>query len=215
MYSLFGTFPITAHSQGMLHPRSRILFASLFALGLGSAGCGSSDVLGPPPAAPSPAKTSVAKAAPTVPPGHLERGEVDRVLTKQGPPWLLRQVLYEEVLAKNGKFLGWRIAGLPEGWSAIDLRPGDLVKTVNGKPLETPDQAWEAWTSVANVREIRLSLERNGSAKEVVIPIDGKLSAETARALNQNAPPPREPEGPPRGVVRIGGDDASEGEDGE
>jgi hypothetical protein len=172
-----------------------------------------------PAAATTPAKTPVearadqAKAAPAAPPGHVLRPEVDRVLVQQGPPWLLRRVMREEVFGKDGRFAGWRITGLPEEWRPIDLRPGDVVTRVNGKTLETPEEAWEAWKSVASAREIKLALLRDGAPRDLVIPIDGDPSADAVRALDQDAPPPgRAAAKPPRGVVQIGGSEPPAGD---
>jgi hypothetical protein len=163
------------------------------------------------PPAPAQAKTA-APAAPAAPPGHLIRGEVDRVLISQGPPWLLRRAMIEEVIRRDGKFSGWRLVGLPEEWGGIDLKPGDIVSRVNGLPIETPPEAWEAWKSVAQSPELKITLMRDGAARQVVIPIDGAPSAETqkalaggpgaARAPNVGAPPAAPP---PRRSVQLGG----------
>jgi hypothetical protein len=142
---------------------------------------------------------------PAVPPGHLSRTEVDRVLTTQGPPWLLRRVLSEEVMEKNGKFAGWRMVGLPEEWMNIDLRPGDIVTRVNGLPIETPDQFWEAWKSVATALELKITLTRDGAPRTLLVPIDGVPSPETSRVLAQGAAPPRPAAEPERRSRTLGG----------
>jgi len=200
-------------------PCSYLVAPLLAALALGSSGCGSSDAGAPPVKSPAQATQDLPKApppppAPAAPPGHVARATVDRVLTQYGPPWLLRRVMYEEVFDAKGKFAGWRLTGVPEEWSDIDLQPGDVVKRVNGQPLETPDQVWEAWKATAKERAIRVSLERDGAAKELVIPIDGEPSPETAQKLEADTGPRPQPErkGPAqRGVIRIGGDEPEEG----
>ncbi len=195
-------------------PARRFALASLLALGL--AACSTAEV------APAPAKAPVAAPAakvetprPPIPAGHLYRADVDQALTTLGLPWLFRRVMRESAFSKDGRFIGWLITGLPEEWSAIDLKPGDIVRQVNGKTLETPEDAWEAWKSVAKAKEIKLTLERNGAPKELVIPIDGDPSPEVAKALEQNAPPgkaqPR-PEVERKGGVRIGGDPPAGGD---
>jgi len=194
----------------MLLPRA-LIAASALVLGA----CASSAP--PPKAQPTPAPTAAAPAAPTPPPvapGHLARVEVDRVLTTQGPPWLLRRVMSEEVLRHDGKFAGWRLVGLPEEWRGVDLKPGDVVSRVNGLPLETPDQFWEAWKSVAKATQIKIDLSRDGVARQVVIPIDGAPSADTASAIERGAGPPRAAAPPPtsRSVV-LGGAGAEPGDD--
>ncbi|MFO0762745.1 MAG: serine protease [Byssovorax sp.] len=191
---------------------------ALFAgLGLALAACESAAPSSAPPktpaAAAAPAKAE--QARPPAPAGHLYRDDVDKALTTLGLPWLFRRVMREGAFAKDGRFAGWLITGLPEEWATVDLKPGDVVARVNGKTLETPEDAWEAWKSVAKSKEIKLSLERNGAPKELVIPIDGELNPETARALDNDAPPARaQPKAAPErpNVVRIGGD-APQGSD--
>ena len=182
----------------------RTTLAFALALPLGCA-----DAAAPRATTPDAAK-GAAKAEPPrppVPPGHVARQDVDLALTRLGLPWLFRRVMREGAFDKAGKFAGWRLTGLPEEWSSFDLRPGDVVKRVNGMPLETPDNAWEAWKSMAKARELRVSLERDGAARELVLPIDGEPSAEVFEALSRGTPPPRAPERNPRSVIRIGGDD--------
>lgn len=106
----------------------------------------------PPPQlapAPVPRLAPAPPPPPVVPPGHLGRAEVDRILTSQGPPWLLRQVIVDVVLRRDGEFSGWRLVGLPEDWRGVDVRPGDVLTRINGLPLKNPEQFWDVWTSVA------------------------------------------------------------------
>ena len=197
----------------MLHSslRATALAASAIAFAVG---CSEA----PPPAAKTPLKAPVVAATaaappPVVPAGHLARLDVDLVLTRLGPPWLLRRVLREEVYDKAGKFAGWRLTGLPEEWSAVDLHPGDIVMRVNGMSVETPDDAWEAWKSMAKAKELKLTLARDGASRELVVPIDGAPTPEVIQALDRDAPPPRPEDGrPQRSVVRIGGEDEGEGD---
>jgi hypothetical protein len=185
-------------------PRVPLLAASLaLALALGSAACAAKHA--PPPAPPPRPPVAEAPARPAVPPGHLARVDVDRVLTTQGPPWVLRRVISEEVMLANGKFSGWRLVGLPEEWRDIDIRPGDVVTRVNGLPIETPDQFWEAWKSVAGALELKISLMRDGAPRALVVPIDGAPSPETSRALGQSSGPQRAAAPPEVRSKRLGG----------
>jgi hypothetical protein len=148
------------------------------ALALGLAACASS---APPPATPGvkPAPSTAGK--PSAPaggaraPGHLVRAEVDEALS-HGPPWLLRRVVTEEVL-RDGKFVGWRLLALPRDW-AVDLKPGDVVTSVNGATLERPDDLFSAWVALGAAREMKIAYERDGAPHELVLPIDGEPSKE-------------------------------------
>jgi type II secretory pathway component PulC len=77
--------------------------------------------------------------------------------------------------APGGKFRGWRIAKLREGdplWAGVDLAPGDVVTSVNGRPIERPEQALTAFQSLAVATELRVAYERDGARRELVYPID-------------------------------------------
>src|SRR5262245_20875098 len=91
----------------------------------------------PPPAAPAAKPAAPPPKRASLPAGHLAREDVDAALAK-GPPWILRRVAVEEVL-RDGKFIGWRLVAMPADWKGIDLKPGDVVTTVNGQTLEKPD----------------------------------------------------------------------------
>lgn len=166
----------------------RLLLALSFAALL--AGCAEHDAAPPqtpakkPPPAAAPSATGPAAA-----PGHLARAEVERVL-RQGPPWLLRRVVPEEVI-RDGRFVGWRLLSLPDDWG-IDLKNGDVVTKVNGLAIERPDDLWAAWMQMGSAVELRIAYEREGKARELVMPIDGPSTA-GAQALDPEAPPPPKP----------------------
>jgi hypothetical protein len=165
-----------------------------------AAGCAEQE--GAPPATAADAKKPAAKveakdgseaAAKVTPaaPGHLARADVERVL-RQGPPWLLRRVLPEEVI-RGGKFVGWRILSLPEDWS-VDLKSGDIVTKVNGLAIERPDDLWAAWMQMQSAVELRVSIERDGKPRDLVIPIDGPSAAgQLSQQLEAEPPPPARP----------------------
>lgn len=174
------------------------------------AGCGASEgqsgdkALTPTSAAKPSASGQAAASAPRTPPDRLKRDDLKTVLPT-GLPWLLRRVWPEEVF-REGKFTGWRLVAIPEEWTGLDLRPEDIVTRVNGKTLETPEQLWEAWTSLATAAELRVAYERNGQARELVLPIEGPPAPELLASLTNPSPPPRKA-GPRKGTIVIEGRD--------
>jgi hypothetical protein len=198
--------PGSEHIRFMVEaPRVPVLAVSALLALLSPFASGCSSRRAPPLSPPPAAAQAVLPPAPVVPPGHLARTEVDRVLVTQGPPWVLRRVMTEEVLRSDGKFTGWRMAGLPEEWKDIDLKPGDVVTRVNGLPLETPDDAWEAWKSVAKFPELKVTLTRDGTTRTLVLPIDGPILAATAAALGKDAGPQRAAAAPETPGRTLGG----------
>jgi len=173
--------------------RSRlVLVFSVFSLVL--AGCGAAQEAAPPPKTGDAAdargeaglstQASAAKA-----PDKLERSALKTVLPT-GPAWLLRRVWPEEVF-REGKFIGWRLVAIPEEWTGLDLRPDDVVTRINGKAIETPEQLWDTWASLATATELRVTYERGADTKELVLPIDGAPAPELLAALTNPSPPPR------------------------
>ncbi|WP_437289988.1 serine protease [Sorangium sp. So ce406] len=168
------------------------------------AGCGGQQASGPA-AAPAPPAKSAAPARQAAPAGQLARADVERVLM-QGPPWILRRVPVEEVV-RAGAFIGWKILALPPDWSAIELKPGDVVTQVNGTPLERPDDLFAAYRALASANELKIAYEREGTARELVMPIFGPPSQETVKAFDSDSPPRRPATARPRGTTVIEEDD--------
>ena len=72
-----------------------------------------------------------------------------------------------------------------------------------GNPLvETPEQLWDAWTSLAVAPELRVTYERGAETKEIVLPIAGPPAPELLASLTNPSPPPRKP-GTKRGTIVI------------
>jgi S1-C subfamily serine protease len=137
------------------------------------------------PARPAPAKTSDAivegppDAGLPARPGRFWRSDVVAVLSRGLGEFLTR--LQVEPVHAAGGFRGWRIVKLRAGdpmWDGTELRPGDVVVAVNGRPIERPEQAFAAFQSLAIANELRVTYERSGARRDLVYPID-------------DAPPPR------------------------
>ncbi|MDP9033795.1 MAG: hypothetical protein M3O50_03235 [Myxococcota bacterium] len=131
---------------------------------------GRADVHGPPPDAGAPAARSLAAPRPL----QLLRRHAVRAAVAQGLGILLQRVeLDDRPVRVGGKFHGFRILALHDGafWAGVDLKPGDVVTTVNGLPIERPEQAQMAFESLEAASELRVAYEREGEARELVVPI--------------------------------------------
>ena len=76
---------------------------------------------------------------------------------------------------------GWRVVKLRPGdplWNGVDLASGDIVTSVNSRPIERPEQALAVFQALAIANEIRVSYERNGASREIVYGIDDETAAE-------------------------------------
>lgn len=142
---------------------------SVLLLTLGGGGCG-----GNPQRAEAPlisVEEERAKAQRPRGPRQLERAEVERAL-EAGLGSFLQHVFVEPSL-QGGKFQGFRIVELrpPAAWEGVDLRVGDVVTRINGKPIERPEQAHAVFLGLKEADRLVVSYLRDGEPSELVIPI--------------------------------------------
>lgn len=67
----------------------------------------------------------------------------------------------------KGAFVGFRIVSLFPGepaFASLDLRPGDTVTHVNGKPIERPEQAIAVWEALRTASDLIVDYRRDGEA---------------------------------------------------
>jgi type II secretory pathway component PulC len=132
----------------------RLLSLGVFSLIL--AACGGS----PPPVAVAPAPRPAAKVAAPAPRDTLTRQDV--VATIDAGFGRFLGLVEVEPSLEHGKFVGWTIVSLrpAEFWGDVDLKPGDVVTAVNGKPIERDTQAFEAFQSLRVADAVNVSYRR-------------------------------------------------------
>lgn len=147
---------------------------AVLALSLASVACGGSS----PPAASAPAKAPAASAtepdpaAPTPAPAALTRAQV-RDAIKRGVGAFLNasQLTFDDwPVMQAGKFHGFRLRSIRSDLG-LDLKPGDVLLSVNGMPIERPEQADAAMRSLEKATALRVDYERDGAPRVIEIPI--------------------------------------------
>ncbi|MBM4386404.1 MAG: hypothetical protein FJ088_01620 [Deltaproteobacteria bacterium] len=65
---------------------------------------------------------------------------------------------------KDGKYEGFKLIGIrPDSlYRAIGIQSGDIIKSINGKDIDTPNKAIELFDQLKNSKNISLSIERRG-----------------------------------------------------
>jgi S1-C subfamily serine protease len=160
-----------------LHAMRMRLIAPLFCLvPVGIAACAASPAPAPVAiAAPVAASSSLPAPAASAPvPDHaVARSAVEEVVSQGLGMFLRRLDVDDHPVFVGGKFHGFRIAGLRDAqfWSGVDLKPGDVVTTVNGFPIERPEQAQTVFDSLEVASELRVGVERSGQPRELVYTI--------------------------------------------
>ena len=103
------------------------------------------------------------------PPDTIFRDELMRATANGSAPYLLR-ALAPEVYRPNGRFIGWRIGSLwPEDPSLCaapcDLREGDIILTVNGRPVERPEQLSDLMDALGSMETLEIQMLRDGELR--------------------------------------------------
>lgn len=103
-------------------------------------------------------------------PGTIFRDELVRATAGGKPGYLMRQ-LDPEPYRPSGRFQGWRINRVfPDDPTLCagkcDLRPKDVILTVNGSPLERPEQLSALVETIGEMTELRVRLVRDGKLYE-------------------------------------------------
>lgn len=108
------------------------------------------------------------------PPTSIYRSELVRA-TSFGPAYLLRE-LGPEPFRHRGTFMGWEITRVfpsDPGLCApgCDLQVGDVVLSVNGSKLETPQQLSDALDAVAEATKLEVVTLRGEKRRQVTYSI--------------------------------------------
>lgn len=79
-------------------------------------------------------------------------------------PFGLNKLVRATPIRLGGRFLGYRVdpGTNPTLFTRLGLRPGDVVTSINGLPLNTPGGALAAMRGLRNPQHISLVVERNG-----------------------------------------------------
>ena len=54
-------------------------------------------------------------------------------------------------------------------FAALGLRPGDLIKQIDGQSLTDPTQAMQIFQSLGTANEVTVTVERNGTQQTLVL----------------------------------------------
>ncbi|MCG8371282.1 MAG: type II secretion system protein GspC [Proteobacteria bacterium] len=71
----------------------------------------------------------------------------------------------------NGEQAGYRVypGRNRQQFAALGLRPGDLIKDIDGQALTDPSQAMQIFQSLGTADQVTVTVERNGQAQTIVL----------------------------------------------
>ncbi len=120
------------------------------------------------------AQTPIAEAspAPDAPPpapprreGTIARAELDAVLA-EGLGRFLSHVVTEPHL-DQGRFVGFRLREVDALFEGVDLAAGDTLLSINGAPIERPEQALSVWNGLRVASELTIEYLRAGERRQL------------------------------------------------
>lgn len=84
-----------------------------------------------------------------------------------GPHYILQRT-HVEAEHRRGRFWGWRIVAYQ---GPGHLEPGDIVRSVNGQSLETPDHLMRVWEALRTAKQFDLVIVRKEQPMRILLRI--------------------------------------------
>jgi general secretion pathway protein C len=71
----------------------------------------------------------------------------------------------------NGEQVGYRVypGRNRQQFAALGLRPGDLIKDIDGQSLTDPAQAVQVFETLGTAQQVTLTVERNGQPQSIIL----------------------------------------------
>jgi general secretion pathway protein C len=93
----------------------------------------------------------------------VRRSLVDKLLQNQGELMRSARVVPHE---ENGRVVGVKLYGIRKSslFGKLGLQNGDMLRTINGSDMGSPDSALEAYAKLRSATNLSLALVRRGNA---------------------------------------------------
>ncbi len=150
----------------------------------------------------SPSAAPLARANLPAPAGAQVADRVRRMIAQD--PGSVAEIMRPQPVFANGQQRGYRVyPGRNRAqFARLGLRPGDLVMSVNGTPLDDPQRGMEIFRSIGSSDQVRVMVERSGRPQELVLnmaqvanemPDDDETDSDGLVPIEQAAPMPPDP----------------------
>jgi general secretion pathway protein C len=93
---------------------------------------------------------------------NIQRGLVDKVLANQGSLMRTARVIPHE---ENGRVVGVKLYGIRRDslLGRLGIRNGDMLRTINGFDMTSPDSALEAYSRLRSADKLTLAVKRQNN----------------------------------------------------
>lgn len=83
----------------------------------------------------------------------------------------LTEVIRPTPYIVNGEQVGYRVypGRNRQQFAALGLRPGDLIKDIDGQSLTDPAQAVQVFETLGTAQQVTLTIERNGQPQSIIL----------------------------------------------
>jgi general secretion pathway protein C len=114
-------------------------------------------------------------------------------------PGLMADIMRPQPVFAQGKQKGYRVypGRNRQAFSRLGLRPGDLVMSINGTPLDDPARGQEIFRTLGSSSEAHITVMRSGQQQDLTLNIaqvaqeaEGMVGSQGAAPPDQ-APPPQ------------------------
>lgn len=103
----------------------------------------------------------------------------------QRDPGMIGDLLRPQKIFAQGQLRGYRVypGRNPAAFSRLGLRPGDLITSINGTPLDDPSRGDDILRTMGSAAEVRVGLVRNGRPSELTLNL-AEVANEAEQAVN-------------------------------
>jgi general secretion pathway protein C len=115
-------------------------------------------------------------------------------------PGLMADIMRPQPVFAQGKQKGYRVypGRNRQAFSRLGLRPGDLVMSINGTPLDDPARGQEIFRTLGSSSEAHITVMRSGQQQDLTLNIaqvaqeaEGMVGSQGAAPPDQVPPPPQ------------------------
>lgn len=120
-------------------------------------------------------------------PGAQSGAVIDRMRQMvEREPGMVSDLLRPQKVFAGGQLRGYRVypGRNPQAFQRLGLRPGDLITSINGTPLDDPARGDEVMRTLGSAAEVRVGVTRNGRQSDITLNM-AQLAAEADQAMSQ------------------------------